>query len=88
MQDVLFGCLHTNVWLYLSFCLQNYVSLKHNDDKVVVFERADTMVFIMNFHPNKSFTDYKIGVEVAGTYPLNYSNFLPTFLDMNEVLIK
>ncbi|BFZ15790.1 hypothetical protein BsWGS_18829 [Bradybaena similaris] len=49
---------------------QNYVSLKHQDDKVVVFERADILVFIFNFHPNKSFTDYKIGVQVPGTYKI------------------
>ena len=52
------------------FLLQNYVSLKHQGDKVVVFERADTLVFVFNFHPTKSFTDYKIGVQVPGTYPL------------------
>ncbi|KAK0054708.1 1 4-alpha-glucan-branching enzyme [Biomphalaria pfeifferi] len=47
---------------------QNYVSLKHQDDKVIVFERADTLVFIFNFHPHKSYTDYKVGVQVSGTY--------------------
>ncbi len=36
-----------------------YVSWKHQDDKVIVFERADT-VFVFNFHPNKSFPDYKV----------------------------
>ncbi|XP_041365409.1 1,4-alpha-glucan-branching enzyme-like [Gigantopelta aegis] len=49
---------------------QNYVSWKHQDDKVVVFERADILVFIFNFHPTKSFTDYKIGVQVPGTYKI------------------
>ncbi|GFS24264.1 1,4-alpha-glucan-branching enzyme [Elysia marginata] len=49
---------------------QNYVSLKHQDDKVVVFERADKLLFIFNFHTNKSYTDYKIGVQMAGTYEI------------------
>ncbi|CAG5123662.1 unnamed protein product [Candidula unifasciata] len=49
---------------------QNYVSLKHESDKLVVFERADTLVFIFNFHPTKSYTDYKIGVQVAGVYKI------------------
>nr|CAD7392412.1 unnamed protein product [Timema cristinae] len=44
-----------------------YVSWKHEDDKVIVFERAD-LVFIFNFHPTKSFTNYRIGVEIPGTY--------------------
>merc|ERR1719394_655100 len=49
---------------------QTYVSLKHSDDKVVVFERADTLVFIFNFHTNKSFSGYKIGVQVPGQYEI------------------
>ncbi|KAL2133595.1 hypothetical protein VTI74DRAFT_2070 [Chaetomium olivicolor] len=51
-------------WLHAP---QAYISLKHEGDKVVVFERAG-LVFVFNFHPTQSFTDYRIGVEVAGTY--------------------
>nr|KAG5695432.1 hypothetical protein BaRGS_033557 [Batillaria attramentaria] len=46
---------------------QNFISLKHQDDKVLVFDRADVLVFIFNFHATKSFTDYKIGVNTPGT---------------------
>lgn len=46
-----------------------YVSCKHQDDKVVSHERAD-LLFVFNFHPNKSFTDYKVGVELAGSYKI------------------
>jgi len=46
-----------------------YVSTKHEGDKVIVFERAGC-VFCFNFHPTKSFTDYKIGVEEAGEYKI------------------
>lgn len=46
---------------------QAYISLKHEGDKVIVFERAG-LVFIFNFHPTESFSDYRIGIEDAGTY--------------------
>ena len=51
-------------WLHAP---QAYVSLKHEGDKVIVFERAG-LVFIFNFHPSESYTDYRVGIEVAGTY--------------------
>ena len=44
-----------------------YVSLKHEGDKVIVFERAG-LLWIFNFHPSQSFVDYRVGVEQAGTY--------------------
>ncbi|KAF8926318.1 alpha-1,4-glucan branching enzyme [Haplosporangium gracile] len=46
---------------------QAFVSLKHEGDKVLVFDRAGA-VFIFNFHPTKSFTDYRVGVPAAGQY--------------------
>lgn len=49
---------------------QNYISRKHQGDKLVVFERADKLVFVFNFHPNNSYTDYKIGVNIPGKYKL------------------
>lgn len=51
-------------WLHAP---QAFISLKHEGDKIIVFERAG-LVFIFNFHPNESFTDYRVGIEVAGTY--------------------
>ena len=48
---------------------QAYVSLKHEIDKVIVFER-NGLLFIFNFHPTQSFTDYRVGVDVAGTYKI------------------
>ena len=35
-----------------------YVSWKHEEDKVIAFERAGC-VFVVNFHHHKSFADYK-----------------------------
>lgn len=46
---------------------QAYVSLKNQSDKVIVFER-NGLLFIFNFHPTQSFTDYRVGVDKAGTY--------------------
>ncbi|XP_075527710.1 1,4-alpha-glucan-branching enzyme isoform X2 [Dermacentor variabilis] len=44
-----------------------YVSWKHEDDKVVAFERAG-LLFVINFHPSKSFSDYQVGVDTPGKY--------------------
>jgi len=44
-----------------------YVSWKHEDDKVIVFERGG-LVFAFNFHPTKSFTDYRVGTNEVGSY--------------------
>lgn len=49
------------------FPLQAFISRKHEGDKVIVFERAD-VVFVFNFHPGSSFTDYRIGVNREGRY--------------------
>lgn len=46
---------------------QAYISLKNESDKVVVFERAG-LLWIFNFHATNSYTDYRVGVEDAGTY--------------------
>lgn len=53
-------------WLHAP---QAYVSRKHEEDKVIVFERAD-VVFIFNFHPTQSFPDYRIGVGAPGKYKI------------------
>ena len=37
-----------------------YISLKHESDKMIVFERAG-LIFIFNFNPTQSFADYRIG---------------------------
>ena len=39
-----------------------YVSLAHETDKVIVAERGP-LLFIFNFHPTQSFTDYKLGTQ-------------------------
>ena len=39
-----------------------YISLKHEDDKIVVFEKGD-LLFVFNFHSFKSYENYKIGTK-------------------------
>ncbi|KAG0268370.1 alpha-1,4-glucan branching enzyme [Linnemannia exigua] len=57
---------------------QAFVSLKHEGDKVLVFDRAGA-VFIFNFHPTKSFTDYRVGVPNAGQYQIALNTDQPRF---------
>lgn len=45
------------------------MSLKHESDKIIAFERAG-LFFIFNFHPDKSFTDYKVGLNLKGPLKL------------------
>ena len=40
---------------------------QHEEDKVIVFEKA-SLVFVFNFHPTKSFTDYRVGAPESGVY--------------------
>jgi hypothetical protein len=52
---------------------QAYVSLKHEGDKVVAYERAG-LLFVFNFHPTKSFEHYRVGVGAPGTYAIVLSS--------------
>ncbi|CAJ0643016.1 10721_t:CDS:10 [Entrophospora sp. SA101] len=54
---------------------QAYISAKHESDKVIVFERGN-LLWIFNFHPTNSFSDYKVGTEWSGKYTviLNLDN--------------
>lgn len=36
-------------------------------DKLIVVERGD-LVFVFNFHPTNSFTDYRVGTYLPGPY--------------------
>ncbi|KAF8138384.1 glycoside hydrolase family 13 protein [Boletus edulis] len=46
-----------------------YMWLSSHSDKMIVYERAG-LLFIFNFHPTKSFADYRVGVDVAGEYTI------------------
>lgn len=61
-----------------------YVSWKHESDKVIIFERAG-LLFTFNFHPTKSYTDYRAGVENAGAYQLILSTDDELFGGQNRI---
>lgn len=62
-----------------------YVSLKHEIDKVVVFER-NGLLFIFNFHPTESFPDYKLGVETPGEYQIVLNSDEEQFGGFNRIV--
>jgi 1,4-alpha-glucan branching enzyme len=77
-----YGCLEApqvrqmdtdNTYLGSQSLSQAYVSLKNEEDKVVVYERAG-LLFVFNFHPTKSFADYRVGVDDAGEYGIVLSS--------------
>ncbi|CAN0927405.1 1,4-alpha-glucan-branching enzyme 1, chloroplastic/amyloplastic (Fragment) [Linum grandiflorum] len=43
------------------------VSSTSEKDKVIVFERGD-LVFVFNFHPEKTYEGYKVGCDLPGKY--------------------
>lgn len=63
---------------------QAYVSLKHEGDKVCVFER-NGLLFIFNFNPTQSFPDYKVGVETPGEYQIVLNSDIEEFGGFNRI---
>ena len=47
-------------YTFLYIYSHQYVTLTHNDDKVIIYERGK-LVFVFNFHPTKSYEHYPIG---------------------------
>ncbi|MBQ6815830.1 MAG: alpha amylase C-terminal domain-containing protein [Clostridia bacterium] len=45
----------------------------HQDDKVIIYTKGD-LVFVFNFHPQKSFQNYFVPVEKAGEYKVVLSS--------------
>lgn len=63
---------------------QAYVSLKHEDDKIITFERAG-LLFVFNFHPTKSFTDYKVGLNLSGSLKIVLNSDNPEYGGHNRI---
>ncbi|XP_048350022.1 1,4-alpha-glucan-branching enzyme-like [Sphaerodactylus townsendi] len=63
---------------------QAYVSEKHESNKVIAFERA-SLLFIFNFHPSKSFTDYRVGVQTPGKYKIALDSDAPEYGGHNRL---
>jgi 1,4-alpha-glucan branching enzyme len=62
------------------------VSLKHETNKVLVYERAG-LLFVFNFHPSNSFTDYRVGVEEPGEYKIVLSTDEKRFGGFDNILL-
>lgn len=64
--------MHHGATRLMQYAVQDsYVSLKHEGDKMIVFDRGTSggpLVFIFNFHPTASFPGYRIGVPCPGEY--------------------
>lgn len=55
-----------------------YISRKDEGDKMIVFERGN-LVFVFNFHWNKSYTDYRVGCLRPGKYKVQGKQFSLAF---------
>ncbi|KAJ5069289.1 14-alpha-glucan-branching enzyme [Anaeramoeba ignava] len=40
----------------------------HEDKKLLFFERSDSFIFLFNFHPSESYTDYRLGSSWQGKF--------------------
>lgn len=58
--------------------------MKNESDKVIAFER-NGLLFIFNLHPNNSYTDYRVGIEQAGTYRIVLNSDRPEFGGHNRI---
>lgn len=61
-----------------------YVDWCHEGDKIISFER-NNHVFVFNFHHERSFTDYRIGVDKPGAYKIVLSTDDEAFGGFNRV---
>jgi hypothetical protein len=71
-----------------SFPQDNFVSLKHEGDKMIVFDRGTAqgpLLFVFNFHPTKSYTDYRVGVPCTGDWELALDSDWSQFGGYNRV---
>ncbi|KAI9318529.1 1,4-alpha-glucan-branching enzyme GBE1 [Dichotomocladium elegans] len=68
-------------WLHLP---QAYVSRKHEGDKIIAFERGN-LLFIFNFHPTQSFSDYRIGTNLTGKLKIVLNSDDPKFFGHNRI---
>ena len=62
----------------------SYITLKHEDDKVIAFEKGN-LLFVFNFHTEKSFENYAIGVEWEGKYKVILSSDDEEFGGYNRI---
>lgn len=65
-------------WAGVLLATDEFVSLKHEGDKVIVIEKAG-LLLLFNWHPTKSFSDYTVGVPCLEKYSLVLSSDDPVF---------
>lgn len=53
---------------FLRHMTHQYVVLRHEEDKVIVVEKGDRLLFVFNFHHSNSFTSYRVGTYWGGQY--------------------
>eukprot|EP01114_Cavostelium_apophysatum_P006914 TRINITY_DN1849_c0_g1_i1.p1 TRINITY_DN1849_c0_g1~~TRINITY_DN1849_c0_g1_i1.p1 ORF type:complete len:769 (+),score=190.37 TRINITY_DN1849_c0_g1_i1:110-2416(+) len=63
---------------------QAYVTLKHDGDKVIAFERGN-LFWVFNFHSNQSYTDYAIGISHPGKYKIVLNSDTEEFGGHNRI---
>lgn len=61
-----------------------WVTLKHSGDKVLAFERGG-LLWVFNFHPTNSYTDYRIGVAWPGKYTVALSTDDSYFMGQDRI---
>jgi len=59
-----------------------YRIMEMNDDKVIAFSRGDYL-FVFNFHPSRSYTDY--GIPLTGKYKITLETDDPKFGGFNRL---
>ncbi|XP_022748370.1 1,4-alpha-glucan-branching enzyme 2-2, chloroplastic/amyloplastic-like isoform X1 [Durio zibethinus] len=61
-----------------------YISRKNEGDRMIVFERGN-LVFVFNFHWNKSYFDYRVGCLKPGKYKIVLDSDDPLFGGFNRL---
>ena len=82
--SLLFACLNEfdrvmNKWESIFDVMESedlYITMKHEEDKVIVFEKAN-LLFVFNFHPTKSFENYRIGTKWSSDHIILFDTDQP-----------
>jgi 1,4-alpha-glucan branching enzyme len=73
-------------WAGILLAKDEYVSLKHDSDKVIIAEKGG-LVFAFNLHSTSSFSDYRIGLPRCEKYMAVLSSDAPVFGGHDRVAV-
>jgi len=76
--------MHTLEKKYHWLTSSQYVQCKHEDDKIIAFERGG-LLWIFNFHPTQSFVDYRIGCSKPGKYRIALNSDSKEFAGFDRI---